>query len=126
MAETIYVVRCLASRIRTCDEDEYRSSIPAWGLSREIGASPDLGSEILMRRLGDGFTRVCALTRWSSFETLRSFTEAEPRLPASRFGARLLLDRPALVSDYEVIATTGQRIPALEPDAPRGRNSINY
>jgi heme-degrading monooxygenase HmoA len=103
MTETI--LRCWTGRIRTADEAAYTAYIRKTGLD-DYGATPgNLGSQMLMRSLGDGTSEVTTLSWWTSMAAIEAFAGAD--VDKARYYPQddaFLIGRPEHVAHHRLVA----------------------
>jgi heme-degrading monooxygenase HmoA len=107
MPHSEIILRRWSSRIRTADEVEYVEYIGQTGLSDYASVAGNLGSQMLLRPLGDGSTEVTTLSWWTSMKSIEAFSGADVTL--ARYypeDDRFLLEKPQFVEHHRVVQAT--------------------
>ncbi len=102
------ILRRWSGRIRTDDEAAYVAYIEATGLRDYARTAGNLGSQMVLRDLGDGTTEVTTLSWWTSMDAIAAFAGESVDLARYYPGDdRYLIDRPAYVEHHRVAAYSG-------------------
>jgi heme-degrading monooxygenase HmoA len=110
MADNNMILRKWAGRIRAVDEAAYLDYVARTGAADYEATQGNLGSQVLMREMGDGTTEITTLSWWTSMEAIRRFAGDDPT--RARYYAdddKYLLDRPETVEHYRVMAVSPPR-----------------
>jgi hypothetical protein len=98
-------MRRWSGRVRSDKADEYLAYVASTGGTDYSGTEGNLGYQILRRDLGNGETEICTISWWSSWDAIRRFAGPEPaRARYYPEDDRFLLDRPAFVDHFDVVA----------------------